>query len=254
MSRTLTVAYSELTRVLPWSLRALGYPFGTADRGAHLIAAGAAMDPAVLDDVAKAARRPAHQFSYSNTEAGWSVDAAGISLLEVGPIAIDALAARARDNVSCRVYGATELSLLPATLVAAMDYNLCAIGIVKGNQGPRWYVVEPDAEGLLYSGHDFESLLSLLAGNWVVAELNNAGDLPPGTVLLIAGFARPEWNPTSHMKIRPRDEITAAYNKGIPISQQTLDKFYALEMLTWAPTSERSRAQAGFTIASTARS
>ena len=46
---------------------------------------------------------------------------------------------------------------------------------------------------------------------------------------------------------RPAELVSRAYRRGIPVSQATLDALYGLEMLTWAPTSERSRAQAGFT-------
>jgi hypothetical protein len=247
MSGTLTVAYSELTRVLPWSLRALGYAFGTADRGAHLVAAGAAMDPAVLDEVCQAGRRPSHRCSYQELGGVLTIDATDISLLETGPVAMDALAARAGGDgwQRCRISGATELSLLPSMLVGAMEYDLCSIGI-DVRDGFDWHLAEPGSRGLLYSGHGQESLLGLLAGNQAVL---GSADLSPGSVFLIASLSRPELRPSGHVSIQPRERIAAAYRKGIPVSRQTLDAFYALEVLTWAPTSERSRAQAGFTVA-----
>src|SRR5690606_4848010 len=135
MSGTLTVAHSELTRVLPWSLRALGYAFGTADRGAHLVAAGAAMEPAALDDARQAGRRAAHRCRLQDLPGLMALDAKDISLLEAGPVAMDALAARVDGGAwqRCRIVGATEAFLLPSVLVGAMDYDLCSIGIATGD-------------------------------------------------------------------------------------------------------------------------
>ncbi len=251
MSETLTVAYSELTRVLPWSLRALGYAFGTADRGAHLVAAGSAMDPTVLDQVCRAGIRAVHRLRHQESRDLVALDAAGISLLEAGPVAMDALAARvgAAAWQRCRISGATEPSLLPSTLVGATDYDLCSIGIVAGDGGFDWHLAEPGPQGLLYSGHGRESLLELLAGNQAILDSADMADLSPGSVLLMASSGRPELRPSGHASTRPREKIAASYRKGIPVSRQTLDAFYALEVLTWAPTSERSRAQAGFTVA-----
>jgi hypothetical protein len=251
VSETLTVAYSELTRVLPWSLRALGYAFGTADRGAHLVATGATLDPAVLDEVCQAGARPVHRLRYQDSQGLMILDAAGISLLEAGPAAMDALAARVDGSgwQRCRIAEATELSLLPSTLVGALDYDLCSIGIVARNDSFDWHLIAPGPEGLLYSGHGRDSLLGLLAGNQAILDSADMADLSPGSVLLMASPSRPELRSRGHASIRPREKIAAAHRKGIPVSRQTLNAFYALEVLTWAPTSERSRAQAGFTVA-----
>jgi len=252
VSTALSVAYSELTRVLPWSLRALGYAFGTADRGAHLIATGAALNPAVLDEVRQAGQRPSHRFRYRKSNRLVTLDAAGISLLETGPVAMDGLAAHVDRSgwTLCRIAGATELSLLPAVLVGAMDYDLCSIGVVAGDDTLAWHLAEAGPGGSLYSGRGRESLAALLGGNREVPELVEGAELTPGSVLLLVGSGTPELRPSDHAAVRPREKIHAAYGNGIPVSRQTLDSFYALEVLTWAPTSERSRAQAGFTVAS----
>jgi hypothetical protein len=251
VSTTLSVAYSELTRVLPWSLRALGYAFGTADRGAHLVAVAAAMNPAVLDEVCQAGRRPSHRLRGQRSKGLVALDGAGISLLEMGPAAIDGLAAHAAGSgwAACRIPAATELSLVPATLVGAMEYDLCSIGIVARDDTLDWHLAEPGFRGLLYCGQGRESLLGLLAGNKEVLESIAAAELTSGSVLLMASAGRPELRPSGHAAVKPQEKIAAAHRKGIPVSRQTLDAFYALEMLTWAPTSERSRAQAGFTVA-----
>lgn len=249
MSTTLSIAYSELTRVLPWSLRALGYAFGTADRGAHLVAVAASMDSAVLDDISKASRRPSHRLRSVKSRVISELDAADVSLLEAGPVAIDDLAARAAGSgwAGCRISAATDLSLVPATLVGAMEYGLCSIGIVAKGHGFDWHVAEPGLDGRLYSGHGQESLFSLLAGEREILESVAAVDLSPGSVLLMASLGTPDLRPSGHVATRPRERVATAYREGIPVSRQTLDALYALEVLTWAPTSERSRAQAGFT-------
>lgn len=252
MSMTLSVAYSELARVLPWSLRALGYAFGTADRGAHLVAAGAALDPAVLEEISQAGRRPVQGYSYRKSEGLVTLDAAGISFLETGPAAIDGLAAHVGSSgwEMCRISAATELSLLSATLVGAMDYDLCSIGVVVRNGTFDWQLAEPGSQGLLCAGQGRNSLAALLGGDHTVLESIEAAGSTPGSALVMVSASAPDLKPTSgHVTVRPQEKITAAQGKGIPVSRQVLDSFYALETLTWAPTSERSRAQAGFTVA-----
>lgn len=245
------VAYSELTRVLPWSLRALGYAFGTADRGAHLAATGAALNPAILDDIREAAPRPSDGFRYRKSNGLTMLDAAGVSFLETGPAVIDALAAHAGGTrwEMCRTSAAAELSLVPATLVGAMDYNLYSIGIIAGHGNFNWLLAEPDARGLLYSGQGQDALVALLDEDKAVLESIEAAGLTPGCVLLMVSARRPELKTSGHVAVRPKEKIAEAHQKGIPVSRETLDALYALEMVTWAPTSERSRSQAGFTVA-----
>lgn len=244
------VAYSELTRVLPWSLRALGYAFGTADRGAHLVATGAALDPAILDEIRQAGPRPSHGFRYRKSNGLTMLDAAGVSLLETGPAAIDALAAHAGAKWEmCRISAATELSLMPATLVGAMDYNLSSVGIIARDGPFEWLLAEPDARGVLYWGRGGDALAALLGEDTAVLQSIDAAGLTPGCALLMVSTRRPELKASGHVAVRPWEKIAVAHQKGIPLSRETLDALYALEMLTWAPTSERSRSQAGFTVA-----
>jgi hypothetical protein len=180
-----------------------------------------------------------------------ALDAAGISLMEIGPVAMDDLAAHAGSSgwEGCRITGATELCLVPATLVGAMAYGLCSIGVVVGDGGFAWYLAEPCCQGALYRGEEQESLAALVGGDNKVLELIEAAKLSPGSVLLMVGRGASEPRPSGHAAVRPQEKIATAHEKGIPVSQQTLDAFYALEVLTWAPTSERSRAQAGFAAA-----
>ena len=42
------------------------------------------------------------------------------------------------------------------------------------------------------------------------------------------------------------DRVAASYRDGVPMEAQDLQDLYDLEIRTWAPTSERSRSQAGY--------
>ena len=41
-------------------------------------------------------------------------------------------------------------------------------------------------------------------------------------------------------------QVAASYRDGVPMEAQDLQDLYDLEIRTWAPTSERSRSQAGY--------
>jgi hypothetical protein len=162
-----TVAYAELTRVLPWSLRALGYAFGTADRAAFLVANAASMDPGVLDAIAAADERPEGALRHVADGTGLALNAGGVSLLEAGPSTMDYLAAHARpnQNASCRIVGATQTELMPATLLVGVDYGLSSVAVERGPGGLNWHVLEAGAgSAQLVSGQGMAPLVQWLAG------------------------------------------------------------------------------------------
>jgi hypothetical protein len=246
------MAYSELTRVLPWSIRALGYKFGTADRAAHLVATAAAMDPVALEAVVRAGARPECTPTLRRAPGQLAIDAQGISLLEIGPVAVDYLAAHAdeAEQGTCLITGATELSLLPAIVAGAGAYDLSCLAMVAAGNSMQWYLGCPDGEcSVLVAGEDYESLVALVGDRRDVAELVNSLHNTAGTIIMRCGIGLPVRTPLSGT-VRPVELVKRAQRKGIPVSQATLDGLYGLEMLTWAPTSERSRAQAGFTTPS----
>lgn len=243
---TLTAAVGELTRVLPWSLRALGYPFGTADRAAHLVALAAALDPFVLDRIARAGRRPEGGARIARLPEGLHVKARGSSLFEIGPAVIDCLAAHAgaAPVVTARVTGATDPELLPAVALTGAGYGLRTVILDTAKAG-SWVAAGPEEGGrFLHSGTGRAALLAGLPDGPMAARVRTAG-AGAGLLFLASEQTAPFAFPTPG-----RDAAAAlatANAHGIPVSQATLEALYALEMITWAPTSERSRAQAGFT-------
>lgn len=248
MTFSQTVAYSELTRVLPWSLRALGYPFGTADRGAHVVATAAALEPGVLRDVAAAGRRPGDGFHYSDDELGLVVQAGGVSMLEVGPAAMDRLAAHAEQGsiVSCRILGATETCLLPAVLLTGAQYGMSSVATTIVDREFRWFVLHVQEENIsLFTGADLNDLRRAFEHDAEVFSAIAAGvDMDEGSVILATARTLhfvPSCQPSS-----PSAKLLQAFSGGIPIAPEILRRLYELEEITWAPTSERSRTQAGF--------
>lgn len=244
---TLTVAVGELTRVLPWSLRALGYPFGTADRAAHVVARAAALDPSVLDRIAQAGTRPEGGARPHRGPEGLCVEARGCSLFETGPAVVDHLAAHSAGApvVSAQVTGAADPELLPAIVLIGADYGLTAVAVEPQASGGGWCLAAPMPEGTrLFRGRGGGALLAGLRNDDLAAAIEAAGDAP-GLVLFATerpvglSFAEPGTDAAS--------ALARANARGIPVSRPTLQALYALEMITWAPTSERSRAQAGFT-------
>lgn len=254
MSMRMTVAYAELTRVLPWSLRALGYTFGTADRGAHFVTKAAALDPNVLDLIARAQKRRQGRMRHQQSNGKLTIDAAGMSLFEAGPAAIDYLAAHAGDapTVACEIVGASEPSLLSALLIDAADYGICAVA-TSAESPDGWQAIWPRVDGaVLVQGRTVDALSDLLGGEPSIMEQLEVHRSAQQSILVVAAanVAVPET--AGFDVIRPAQKVQSALRDGIPISRETLDALYTLEMLTWAPTSERSRSQAGFTVATVA--
>jgi hypothetical protein len=174
---------------------------------------------------------------------GLTVKANGCGLFEWGAVAMDYLAAHAGEAsvVSAEVIGATEVEVLPAVLVTGAEYGLTAVALsVDG-----WMVAARGATGTrLYQGSDFEVLakgmgLASLADRIRQAEVSDSLVLFATEQTTDLALGSPGTDVSA--------AVAAANSGGIPVSESTLKALYALEMITWAPTSERSRAQAGFT-------
>lgn len=243
---TLTVAVGELTRVLPWSLRALGYPFGTADRAARLVATAAALDPRVLDQIAEAGQRPEKGAQILRGPDGLKVEANGGSLFETGAVVIDYLAAQADavPVVTAEVTYATHIELLAAVLLTGANYGLTCVVLRPESLGGGWLAAVSHSTGpRIHEGADRQALFAGM-GHSEFAERIRDANTARGLV-----FVATE-QPTEISFSSPGADVAAALaaanSLGIPVSERTLKLLFELEMKTWAPTSERSRAQAGF--------
>ncbi|MCW2242346.1 hypothetical protein [Azospirillum canadense] len=250
----MTVAYSELTRVLPWSLRALRYPFGVADRASHIVATAAAMAPEILDQISRGKDRAAGSARFGETDAGLDIDAGGLSLLEVGPATMDLLGARAPQTgcLRCAIRGSTDPELIPAILLVGADYGLTCLAIVTDPQGKSWTLETNDGTPKIVRGADLSSLEAALASAApdLVAAARAAWSAALATDELVLLATRhaialpPELDRVEI--VDAKESVARAHRHGMPIAPETLSAIYDLEKRTWAPSSERSRAQAGF--------
>ncbi|WP_416355836.1 hypothetical protein ACLNGM_17115 [Aureimonas phyllosphaerae] len=252
MTRTHTVAFSELTRVLPWSLRALGYPLGTADRGSHVIATAAALDPTTLDDVAQLGHRPAEGFRLTREAAGGLViEADGVSLLEIGPVVMDHFAAYAEDagTLHCRIVGADDIGLLPAILLIGADYGLGSLALVRKDGEMAWSGAEPEDGSVVLHGASGQGAPDRpRSQNPTIETWLRKANPAPGEILLLVTSGNLGLDRSGSIETVDARVVLQAHAKGIPVSANTLQAFYDLETRTWMPSSERSRGQAGFTV------
>jgi hypothetical protein len=253
---TITTTYSELTRVLPWSLRGLGYSFPVADRAAHIIALAAAITPEVLDDISRIPSRTA-SLGRIHTQDGnnFSIDAQGQSFIEVGPAMMDFMGAHTPDDGFLRgtIGSVKDLEILPAVLLIGADYGLSCLAVTTSSKGQHWILQTTSNGGRrIVQGFGLPSLETILAGGAKellhAARQNLASDVAIGTCVIFAArspFNLPE-KITDAAVIDADVMLHSAHRCGIPIKPDTLKAIYDLEKRTWAPTSERSRAQAGF--------
>lgn len=277
MTKTLA-AMSEIIRVGGWALRGLGYPFGVAERGVRLVAWAEAAHGDAIKRLRMAEPLLAETIGtgiprrYRDDAGAWSVDGLGKHLLEVGPPAIDLLTSDARqtgsgrlalDNVIGHDFLATLVDLTARRRLACvaayttapfepMPDELAASGwiiAVPGSESTRFMTADTD----WHPPSGFEFLHSGLNARFA----SESGNRVSVGRVRFAAFRRdtPEFAELS--KMGQSDELAVvdfdgrladAYRSGVVIGQADLDYLYALERRTWAPTSERSRAQAGYGV------
>lgn len=270
---TTLVSMSEINRVAPWSLRALGYPFGSAERATrHVVWTEAATGGglAILSSGADAVRLanagPA-MIRSRHPDGTYVVTAFGRHLLDLGPAAIDlaTAAARLQGIGAVIVQDVLGTRLAPSLCDLATQRGLATfIDIVPdptddapyGDGRRVWLASLPGSDGPTFvAGNEQDEPAAEFISAWfgpASSERNRAATLlesartSPGHVAILMSTRAPALPPRRGMRPDWTTRVANAYLRGVEVRRGDLDHLYALEKLTWAPTSERSRKQAGF--------
>jgi hypothetical protein len=262
MTESLEISTSEIRRVGVWALRALGYSFGVADRGAAVLSNAACGGAPVLKLLRNMEHEIRASFSAPSTEvtrtaAGYRLEANGRSLIEVGPPAIDLATARARlvGDAVVNIDGVFGIAVIPGLQRLASERGLAtAIAWVCSNHerssmalefGTGWQAFNgtlPTTRGSLTDTSIFD-YLSLASnedvGRVITREfemLNSAAASARGSVTIVA-------IPAQRFGIEQNGALTR-HSHEIRAELADFLNFYALERKAWAPTSERSHTQA----------
>lgn len=257
------VAMSEIVREGTWSLRALGYPYGVAERAAGMLVWTEAVQGNALAllrageaAIMQGAALPAPRWSRGHDGARRAA-ANGKCLLECGPPALDLATADARRlgigrSVLSDVIG-TRLASSLAAIAARRGLATVVVhapGLVEIEPIPAagWIFAIPTSSGpaFLTGGlgeelpNELPAPLHVAADDIVAAGKEGHG----GFLAIVALPSGPMPDPAAATDWPQR--MTDAYRRGVKTDFADYQQLYALEMLTWAPTSERSRAQAGY--------
>ncbi len=211
---------AEIIRVGGWALRGLGYPFGVAERAVPLLA----WTEAATGGAMRGIRLAEHDIvaSYAAPRLEWRgpqrLDAHGRHLLEIGPPAIDCITVEARKTGRASLTLSDCIGLAFAPALAAMLAHRRLAGRMTSDAGTVDF--RPGFIGLSAPG---------------------GTDANPGAIVI---DCRPNAPATSGENLL--DKVAAAWRDGVPTTEEDLRYLYQLEVRTWAPTSERSRSQAGY--------
>lgn len=265
---TRLVSMSEIMRVAPWSLRALGQPFGVAERATRLVtwtqaAVGHALELLRVGEerLAASMRAPAPLRTGNGMSGRW-IDAHGGNLLELGPAALDLATCDARlsgvgdvtiDNVigTLLVPGIADFAVR-RDLVAVVAYKAGSREVaIKGWPMSGWVAAcrAPDGPQFFIGGLDsLPDLAALFVGQMKANILKHAATLSASDqiVTIAAMTASAAGMNRCEGAIDYAGRVARAYRSGIEVATEDLAHLYALERITWAPTSERSRKQAGY--------
>jgi hypothetical protein len=286
MTHTIS-SISEITRVGGWALRGMGYPLGVAERATRLLAWTQAIDGTAISNLRDleaviAASHQADQVKMRSSAFDRQIQAEGRHLLEVGPPAIDLATSDARlggiSHVDVKNVHGLNFAPALANLLAHRKMDALIVytaghldTLAKDVPRSGWIMTTGSRGGPIFR----RGGLSDQPGRFV-REVFEAMHVPHGSeiasrIMGNAGEALRAPSPgyMSVTAIRPSQNqypdiaslmnfsgsvddfslrMDDALRDGFPIALQDLNYLYALEMRTWAPTSERSRGQAGYGV------
>ena len=259
-----SVAMSEIVREGTWALRALGYPYGTAERAAPLLAWTEAVHGQGLTmlrlgeaAIAAGAARPPRRWR-RDAQGIRRAEAQGKCLLECGPPALDLATADARTGsgvgravlrgaIGTQLTGALGAVAARRTLAAVLVHAPCSAEIAPVPPA-GWICALPAPEGPAFLAGSLDQPLPAILPTPLqvaaedVAAARTAGDA--GFFSIAAVPCLPLPSPPDAVDWPQR--LALAYRTGSAADPADFATLYALETRTWAPTSERSRAQAGY--------
>jgi hypothetical protein len=285
LSETIS-SISEITRVGGWALRGLGYPFGVAERANRLLAWMQAVDGSALKSIRKLeaninASLRAEAVKITKVEADYHLDAAGRHILDIGLPVMDLATSDARHKGIGRaavanvcglnfvpalasllalrkldgliIYRAGSLDVLPnATPRSGWISTSAANGLSSFRMGgledrPERFVNEIFTRAMLSQGSPIAARTEAIKGDsnsneslgfMSITAVERSTDQP--------SLVDPQVSAGREYDFDQR--LAIAFRDGFSIDREDLDYLYQLEMRTWAPTSERSRSQAGYGV------
>ena len=256
---SVSVAMSEIVREGTWALRALGYPYGIAERACFMLAWTEAVHGNALTllregetRIVAGAALPAPHWTRGDDGAR-RADAGGKCLFECGPPALDLATADARLHGTGRAVLRGVIGTRLAASLAAMAGRrglACALVHVPGPDeiapvpAAGWICVLPAEQGPAFLTGSLDAALPPIlheAGK----DIGTAHAGGHGGFLGITALTCPPMQAPAGATDWP-GRVALAYRTGTSADPQDYQHLYELEMRTWAPSSERSRAQAGY--------
>jgi hypothetical protein len=266
-----SAAMSEIARVAWWSLRALGCPVGAVERMAKVLAFSEVLEGGCL----RALRRDEAsliatfhgvepRFVLQGKQSG-TVEASGRSFLDIGPRTVDLLTGMVKQHdqaVQIRVSGASDRLALAGACVLAAQRGVGIMAVLPPESGRRaWhYYAGPSSSlesisGIVTGGHAalFELFAELTGTDLASSEFPASLESDDASIDLIATAhpVRSELRAYADAKTDivwtdVAGALQTAYADGVKVTPEDLKFLYELETRTWAPSSDRSRMQAGF--------
>jgi len=272
-------AMSEIARVAWWSLRALGCPIGAVERMAKALTISEVLEGGCLEalrcDEARlieSFKADEPRFVRRSVQYG-IVEAFSRTFLDIGPRTVDLLTGIVKTSGTIRIHvrGASDLLGLSGACILAASRGISVLSITTDSRRPhplKWilYVNTPSGiqtvSGITEGGE--KAILATLRSAGIVnvslADLPQAAEQDalqedPFRLDLIALAPRDmsglhtDLSHCANEALQWSDVSNAlgdAYANGVNVEAGNLKFLYELETRTWAPSSERSRLQAGF--------
>jgi hypothetical protein len=252
---------AEIVRVGGWALRGLGYSYGVSERAVPMLAWMEAATGGALSSIRKrenaimASCRSRGLSAQASPAGGRHVEACGHHLIEVGPPAMDVLTVDVRraGQGSLALASAIGSNFVPALAHLLAHRKLAGAALVKADDGQTitcltfgpGYVSEAVQEAddgapfFLDGATDPDRAARAWTGHRV--EARSATD---GYVGFVAW--RGEEAPRLEGAENLVERVEKAWSFGIETALEDIQYLYKLETRAWAPTSERSRSQAGY--------